>query len=171
MVKRGKELELRKMMSRWRFDIRTQSDGDITENQREENRMRDIHVDRGGSETASEEQTDSLRKTVRFEQEAPSALTSSDPSVAQEYPASGEIQKKAAARTWAEVRSRWWRHTNFCTGCAPRNGWTRYLGEVLDCRQGEDVRDSKELKSFLLVWNLTCLYVFEGKFGKIFKRS
>ena len=46
------------------------SGGDITENQHEENRMRDIHVGTRGSEAASEEQPDKLRKT------APSAPSS-----------------------------------------------------------------------------------------------
>ena len=55
----------------------------IRQNQHEEDRMRDIHVGRRGSEAASEEQPDRLRKTVRFEQEAPSASASSDPCVAQ----------------------------------------------------------------------------------------
>ena len=67
------------------------SGGDI-KNQQEENRMRDIHVGKRGSEAASEEQPDKLRKTVRFEREAPSASASSDPLVAVEYPASGETQ-------------------------------------------------------------------------------
>ena len=68
------------------------SGGDIRENQHEENRMRDIHVGRRGPEAAGEEQPDKLRQTVRFEQEAPSssAAASSDPTVALEYPASGE---------------------------------------------------------------------------------
>ena len=70
------------------------SGGDITEDQHEENRMRDIHVGRRGSEAASEEQPDKLRKTVRFEQEASSAATSSDPTVALEYLASGETQDR-----------------------------------------------------------------------------
>ena len=46
------------------------SGGDIRENQHDENKMRDIHVGRRGSEGASEEQPDKSRKTVRFEQEA-----------------------------------------------------------------------------------------------------
>ena len=62
--------------------------------QHEENRIRDIHVGKRGSEAASEEQPDKLRKTVRFEQEAPSASASSDPPVALEYPASGETQDR-----------------------------------------------------------------------------
>ena len=34
----------------------------------EESRMKDIHIGKRGSETASEEQPDNLRKTVRFAQ-------------------------------------------------------------------------------------------------------
>ena len=49
------------------------SGGDIRENQHEEDRMRDIHVGKRGSEAASEDQPDKLRKTVRFEQEDSSA--------------------------------------------------------------------------------------------------
>ena len=81
------------------------SGGDIKENRHQENRMRDIHVGKRGSEAASEEQPDKLRKTVRLEQEAPNASASSDPYVALEYPASGETQKSARVRTCAEVRS------------------------------------------------------------------
>ena len=42
------------------------SGGDIRENQHEEDRMRDNHIGKRGSEAASEEQPDKLRKTVRF---------------------------------------------------------------------------------------------------------
>ena len=52
---------------------------DITENQHEENTMRDIHVGKRGSEAAGEKQLDKLRKTVRGEQAASSASASSDP--------------------------------------------------------------------------------------------
>ena len=38
--------------------------GDIKENQHEEDRMRDIHVGKRGSEAAGEEQPDKLRKTI-----------------------------------------------------------------------------------------------------------
>ena len=41
--------------------------GDITEDQHEEDRMRDIHVGKRGSEATSEERPDKLKKTVRFE--------------------------------------------------------------------------------------------------------
>ena len=70
------------------------SGGDITENQHDDNRMRDIRIGKRGSEAASEEQPDMLRKTVRFEQEAPSATSSSDPAVPLEEPASGETQDR-----------------------------------------------------------------------------
>ena len=40
------------------------SGGDIGENQHEEDRMRDIHVGKRGSEAAGDEQPDKLRKTV-----------------------------------------------------------------------------------------------------------
>ena len=53
------------------------SGGDITENQHEEERMRDIQVSKRGSEAASEEQPDNLRKTGRLEQEAPNASAAS----------------------------------------------------------------------------------------------
>ena len=69
------------------------SDGDIKENQHEEDRMRDIHVGKRGPEAAGEEQPDKLRKTERFEQEAPNASASSDPCAALEYPASGVRHK------------------------------------------------------------------------------
>ena len=70
------------------------SGGEITENQHEENRVRDIHVSKRGSEAASEDQPDKSRKTVRFEQESSSAAASSDPLVALEYLASGETQDR-----------------------------------------------------------------------------
>ena len=62
------------------------SGGDIRETQHEEDRMRDIQIGKRGSEAAGEVQLDKLRKTVRFEQEAPSAAASSDQIVALEYP-------------------------------------------------------------------------------------
>ena len=77
---------------------------DIRETQHEENRMRDIHVGKRGSEAASEEQPDKLRKTAPFEQEAPSASASSDPPVALECPARGET-RSAGVRICAEVGS------------------------------------------------------------------
>ena len=100
--KRGKELELREVQEMCLWNPGTEqvagrhanaSGGDITENQHEENRMRDIHIGKRGSEAAREEQRDKLMETVRFEQEAPSVSASADPPVALEYPASGERDK------------------------------------------------------------------------------
>ena len=68
--------------------------GDMRENQHKDDRTRDIHVGKRGREAADEEQLDKLRKTVRFEQEAPSAAASSDPTVALEHLASGETQDR-----------------------------------------------------------------------------
>ena len=48
------------------------------EKQHDENRLRHVHIGKRGSETADEEQQpDKLRKTVRFEQEAPNTSPSS----------------------------------------------------------------------------------------------
>ena len=63
-------------------------------NQHEEKIMRDIQVSNRGSGAASEEQSDKWRKTERLEHEAPNTSASSDPRVAQEYPASGETQSR-----------------------------------------------------------------------------
>ena len=52
------------IMSRWRFDRRAHLAVTSEKTQHDEERMRDIHVG---------EQPDMLRRTVRFEQEAPSA--------------------------------------------------------------------------------------------------
>ena len=135
------------------------SGGDITENQHEENRMRDIHFGKRGAEAASEEQPDRLRKTVRFEQEASSASVSSDPTVALEYPASGETQSRpgsvlvqtsghvdddvqiSALDTFYEMDGR----------------KSRYIGEVLDWHRGEDAGDLKRSELNELVENMICL--------------
>ena len=74
--------------------MRTHLAVDVIENPYEEERMRDIHVGKRGSEAAGEEQLDKWRKTERFEQEASSASAPSDPFVALEYPASGETQDR-----------------------------------------------------------------------------
>ena len=61
------------------------SGGYIIEHQHEEKRMRGIQVNKRGSGATSEEQSDKLRKTVRFEQEAPNTSASSDSCVALEH--------------------------------------------------------------------------------------
>ena len=113
------------MMSRWRHA--DASGGNIIENQHEEDRMRDIRIGERGPEAAGEEQPDKLGKTVRFEQEASSssAAASSEPTVALEYPASGETQSRPGS-----VRAQTPGHVdddaqNFSVGCTPRDGWTK----------------------------------------------
>ena len=100
--KRGKELESKEVREMCLWNLKNRDDeqvvvrhadasgGDVTENQHEEDRMRDIHIGKRGSEAAYEEQPDKLRKTVRFEQEASSTSSSSSTHVSLEYPASGE---------------------------------------------------------------------------------
>ena len=66
------------------------SGGDITENQHEENIMRDIHVGERGSEAAGEEQPDKLRKTASAS--SSSGGTAGSMHVSLEYPASSETQ-------------------------------------------------------------------------------
>ena len=56
-----------------------------------------MHVGKRGSEAASEAQLDKFRKTVRFEQEAPSASAFSDPPDALEDLASGETQDRSGS--------------------------------------------------------------------------
>ena len=70
------------------------SGGDLRENQHEEDRMGDIHVGKRGPDAAGEEQQDKLRKIGRFEQEASSAESSSDPAVPLQYLACGETQDR-----------------------------------------------------------------------------
>ena len=65
--------------------------------------MRHIHVGKRGSEAASEEQLDKLMETVRFEQEAPSASASSEPTVALENTASGETEDRAFKRNFGKL--------------------------------------------------------------------
>ena len=96
--------------------------------QHEKKMQRDIHVNERGSEAAGEEQHDKLRKTVRFEQVAPSAAASLDPTVALEYPASGETQSRPGSvlvQTSGHVDGR----------------KSRYIGEVLEWYRGEDAGD------------------------------
>ena len=122
-----------------------QADAYITENQHEEDRMRDIHVGKRGSEAASEEQPDKLRKTVRFEQEAPSASASSDPLVALEYPASGETQGRPGSVLVQKSG-----HVDDDVQIYALDAFyemdgrkSRYIGEVLDWYRGEDAGDLK----------------------------
>ena len=70
--------------SRGRFDMGTHLA--VTSRKTNTKRTeRDIQVGKRGSEVAFEQQPDKLTKTVRFEQEALSASSSSDPHVSLEY--------------------------------------------------------------------------------------
>ena len=122
------------------------SGGDIRENMHEEDRMRDIHVGKRGSEAAGAEQPDKLRKTVRFEQEAPSAAASSDPLVAPEYPASDEtqdrlgyvlVQKSGHVDDDVQISA-------LDAFYEMDGGKSRYIGEVLDWFRGEDAGDQEK---------------------------
>ena len=107
--------------------------------------MRDIHVGKRGSEAASEEQPDKLRKTVRFEHEAPSAKASSDPTVALEYPASGETQDRPGSVLVQKSG-----HVDDDVQISALDAFyemdgrtSRYIEEVLEWYRREDARDLK----------------------------
>ena len=144
------------------------SGGDIRENQHEENRMRGIHYGKRGSEAAGEEQLDKLRKTVRCEQEAPSAAASSDPTVALEYPASGETQDRSGS-VFVQKSG----HVDDDEQISALDAFyemdgrkSRCIGEMLDWYRGEDAGDLRRIELNELVENLTCLNALEGKFWK-----
>ena len=136
------------------------SGGDIRENQHERDRMRDIHVSKRGPEAAGEEQPDKLRKTVRFEQAAPSAAASSDPTIALEYPASGEVcwweQYHDTVDLVQDSETEDPQRTNFCVGSILRDGWTK---ESLHRRSVGLVSRRRYRRS---QDNLTCLNALEG---------
>ena len=151
-------------MSRWRSDMRTH----LAVTQHEEDRMREIQVSKRGSEAASEEQSDKLRKTVRFEQEASGASASSDPNATLEYPASGETQDRP--RSVLVQKSG---HVDDDVQISALDPFyemdgrkSRYIREVLEMYRGEDARDLKITELNELVENLTCLNALEGKIWK-----
>ena len=111
--------------------------GDTRKNQHDE----DIQVGKRASEAAREEQPDKLRKTVRFEQEAPSAAASSDPTLALEYLASGETQDRPGPIL------------------VQKSGHVDDDVQIsaLEWYRGEDAGDLKRSELNELVENLTCL--------------
>ena len=140
------------------------SGGDITDNQHEEDRMRDIHVGTRGSKGASEEQPDKLRKKVRFEQEAPSAAASSDPLGALENCASGETQDRPGSVLVQKSG-----HVDDDVQISALDAFyemdgrkSRYIGEVLDWYRDEGAGDLRRSELDELVGNLTCLNALEG---------
>ena len=125
------------------------------EKQHEEDTMRDIHVGKRGSEAASDEQPDMLRKTVRFEQEAPSAAASSDPTVALENPAIGETQGRPGP---VLVQKSGHVHDDLQISALDvfyemDGRKSRYIGEVLEWYRGEDAGDLKRSELNELVEN------------------
>ena len=127
--------------------------------------MRDIHVGKRGSEAASEEQLDKLRKTVRFEQEASSAASSSDPVLPLEYPASGEtqdllgsvlVQKSGHVDDDAQISA-----LDVFYEMDGRK--SRYIREVLDWYRREGAGDHKRSELNELVENMTCLNALAGE--------
>ena len=147
------------------------SGGDITENQHEESRMREIHIGKRGSETASEEQADKLRKTVRFAQDSSSASSSSIPAVSLEYPASGEKQDRPGPVLVQNSG-----HVDDDIQISALDAFyemdgrnSRYIREVLEWCRAEDTEDLRRSELDELVENMSCLNVFEGKNWKTWK--
>ena len=113
-----------------------------------------------------------MRKTVRFEQEAPSAAASSDPTVALEYLASGEaqnrpgsvfVQKSAHVDDDVQISA-----LDAFYEMAGRK--SRYIGELLDWYRGADAGDLKRSELNELVENLTCLNALEVKIWKSYEK-
>ena len=111
-----------------------------------------------------------MRKTVRFEQEASSssAAASSDPTVALEYPASGETHSRPGSVLVQKSG-----HVDDDVQISAFNAFfemdgrkSRYIGEVLEWCRGEDAGDLKRSELNELVENLTCLNALEGKLWK-----
>ena len=143
------------------------SGGDIRGNQHEEHRVRDVHVGKRGSEAAGEGQPDKLRKTVRCEQEAPSVAASSDPTVALEYPASGETQDRPGS-VFVQKSGHVDDDVQISALDAVHEmvGRKSRFGEVLEWYRGEDAGDLTKSEPNELVENLTFLNALKGKIWK-----
>ena len=149
------------------------SGGDIKKNQHEEDRMRDIHVGKRGSEAAGEEQPDKLRKTERFEKEASSssATASAEPAVPLEYLASGETQDRSGSLLVQKSG-----HVGDDIQISALDllfyemdgGKSRYIREVLEWYGGEHAGDLKRSELNESVENMICLNP-SGR--KIWKRN
>ena len=113
------------------------------ERQHDENRMRDIHVGESGSETANEEHPDKLRKTVRFEQEAPNAPSSSTMHVSlvrQDRPEPAFVQNSGHVDDDVQIsaldfflRDGWTKNSSHqrSVGLVSRRGWQRSQGMLI----------------------------------------
>ena len=111
---------------------------------------------------------DKLRTTVRFEQEAPRAAASSDPTVALEYHASGETQDQPGSVLVQKSG-----HVDDDVQISALGAFygkdgrkSRYIGEVLEWYRGEDAGDLNCSELNELVENLTRLNALEGKIWK-----
>ena len=99
-----------------------------------------------GSETANEEEPDTLRKIVRLEQEAPSSSLSSSTHVSLEYPVSGEKQDRpelvslrGSGRVIDDIHI-----SALDVFCEMEGREIRYIKEVLDWYRDEDAADVKK---------------------------
>ena len=122
------------------------SGGDIRENPARRGQNEGHPRWQRGSEASSEDQLDTPRKTVRFEQEAPDAAASSDPTVALKHPASGETQN----RSWSVLVQKS-SHADDDVQISALNPFyemdgrkSRYIGEVFGWYRREDTRDLKK---------------------------
>ena len=119
-----------------------------------------------------EEQPDKLRKTVIFEQEAPSAASSSDRLIALEYPASGETQDRPGSvlvqksgHVDDDVQ------TSALDVLLMDGRKSRYIREVLEWYRRENAGDLKRSELNELVENMTCLNALEVKIWKSDQKS
>ena len=126
-----------------------------------ENGMKDIHIGKGGSETAHEEQLDKSRKTVRFEQDAPNSSSYSTMHVFLEYPASGEKQDRPEPVFMHNLGLVDDDVQNFAFDLLfiEMDGReSRHINEVLEWYREEDAGDLRRSESNWLVERMTCLY-------------
>ena len=127
--------------------------------------MRNIQVSKRGSEAAIEEQSDTWRKTERFEQEAPNASASSDPYVALEYPASGVGRGPYLHRS----QLMWMTTCKFLRWMLPTRRMYEEVVTSEKCWIGFEEKMpeiSREVNLDELVQNMTCLNALEWKIWK-----
>ena len=138
------------------------------EKQHDENRTRDIQIGKRGSEAATEEQPDKLRKTIRFEQEAPNTSSFSTMHVSREYPAIGEKQdRREPVRVQNSGHVDDDIHISALGVFYEMEGRkSRFIKVVLDWYRDEDAGDLKGSVLNEKVERMTCLNAFEKKIEK-----
>ena len=167
--KRGKELELRSARNvlvepgneEQVVDRHAVASGEEEKTSTKENGMKDIHIGKGGSETAHEEQLDKSRKTLRFEQDAPNSSSYSTMHVFLEYPASGEKQDRPEPVFMHNLGLVDDDVQNFALDLLliEMDGReSRHINEVLEWYREEDAGDLRRSESNWLVERMTCLY-------------